>query len=605
MADAGYLSAVKATFETKPLRTVLMIDDEFPTFSDIANKTEGSADKKFRDTDRAVKLYDAFRKCDMICDIENVADEFHPNRIRKSDLIILDYHLGPVEGDSEKSISILRELAGSKHFNTVVVYTAEPDLNKVWLEIMASLGGGWTTLPAELSGESQGHWERLSDEKKLPSAPVNAVMEFARKRSVRNLSSGVRKGLQDELVALGVPPKNCTDLIDALVHVEMAARAGRYATQPARRAVGDYADNKRWIQSGNAFITILKKNDLTNDERDPAGIMACLSDALIGWRPNLIQILVSEMQNILELEALITDDEHLREPVTHAALWFYLLDALGTIDPSANPDVRVALTALIDRIIEGVRRRLSTDPDLLKLASDALLGEIRDAGWNKAEWPGAKISSATEISRTKDLASGSDIMFRLNSFLSTEVFRRAHISTGTVVYHKRTDQYFVVASPACDLALHMPSKDQQWTRSIHPLAPVVAILLHTDNKHDAALAEAAKGQHIFLENENGKKVFKVVAPTSQPSYEIFFLPDGGIVREVEGRKIFDAGRLGPKLVPSENGEPEKPSETERDWVYDEFEVVGQLRPLNANRILQSAGQHLSRIGLDFIDMPTK
>jgi hypothetical protein len=36
MADAAYEAVVKETFQNKPLRTVLMVDDEFPTFADLA-----------------------------------------------------------------------------------------------------------------------------------------------------------------------------------------------------------------------------------------------------------------------------------------------------------------------------------------------------------------------------------------------------------------------------------------------------------------------------------------------------------------------------------------------------------------------------------------
>jgi hypothetical protein len=46
------------------------------------------------------------------------------------------------------------------------------------------------------------------------------------------------------------------------------------------------------------------------------------------------------------------------------------------------------------------------------------------------------------------------------------------------------------------------------------------------------------------------------------------------------------------------------SETEREWIDGEFEVVAQLRGVNATHVLQITGQHLSRIGLDFISMPT-
>lgn len=604
MADAAYEAVVKETFETKPLRTVLMIDDEFPTFSDLAQGETPENEKRFRQKDRALALYRSFQKRHMICDVENVASDVRTDRFRKSDLIILDYHLGPGENDSDKSIEILRELSGSKHFNTVVVYTAEPNLNKVWLDIIGSLSGGWTA-PAALAGEAQQHWDRLSNEAKLPTPALDAIMAYAKRRRIRDLPPQVRQAAQRELRELGVPAAICAEIIEAIIHREMARLSGAYATEPQRRAIGDWQDDKRWIQSGNAFVTILKKGDLTGDETDPAGVMACLSDALLAWRPNFIQVLISEIQNILELEALATEDDHLRDPVTHTALWYYLLDALGPIDPKANPDIRVPLMAVIDKIVDGVRRRLSSDSDLLSLAGQALLGELRDVGWTQATWPKARHTSmlpaSTEIARTEGLTTSQNTMFRLNSFFSTERFRRAHLTTGTVFHHPKTSQYFVAASPACDMVARQPSSDQSWTHSIFPLTPLVAILLQSDGI-DSALTEASNGLHIFLESGNEKKAFKIIRGSGQqPSYEVFMIKNEGRVRDQEGKTVFDAARLAPKML---QGEAAATSDAEREWVDDVFEVVDQLRGMNATRVLQMAGQHLSRIGLDYVSMPT-
>jgi len=142
MVDQAYTRAVKETFETKPLRTVLMIDDEFPSLGDMLAGEDGS--NKFRQKDRALALYEGFRSRDMICDVENQVDEVRAERFRKSDLIILDYNLGPTENDNERALTVLRQLAGSKHFNTVVVYTADPHQDDVWLAVLASLAGDWT-----------------------------------------------------------------------------------------------------------------------------------------------------------------------------------------------------------------------------------------------------------------------------------------------------------------------------------------------------------------------------------------------------------------------------------------------------------------------------
>jgi hypothetical protein len=376
-------------------------------------------------------------------------------------------------------------------------------------------------------------------------------MEFARRGELRDLNGPVRNAAQGELIALGVPPQACGEIITAMIHVEMTRRSGVYASEPHRRAVGGYRDGRRWVQSGNAFVTILQKNDLTDNESDPAGIMSCLSDALLSWRPNLVQILISEIQNILELEALATADDQLREPETQTALWYYLLDSLGPIDVGSTPDVSVPLMSVIDKIVDGIRRRLSSDPELLTLASQALLGELRDVGWTNDNWPKPRhkemIPASMTMARTEGLVTGPNTLFRLNSFFSTELFRRAHLTTGTVFHDPAKNQFFVAASPACDLVARQPGANQVWAHAIHPLAPIVAILLHGVDSN-AALNEAENGLHVFLESGVEKKAFKLVNDSGQPSYEFLFAKNEGRVRGDGGKIVFDAVRLAPQLA---------------------------------------------------------
>ncbi|MGR9272898.1 response regulator receiver domain (plasmid) [Rhizobium leguminosarum] len=602
MPDAAYEAAVKETFETKPLRAVLMIDDEFPTFGDLARGRDET--KKFKQADRALALYEGFRKRDMICDVENDVKDVHTERFRKSDLIILDYNLGPGEDDNERSIAILRALAESKHFNTVVVYTSKPEQDEVWLEVIASLAGGWSA-DLDLTGDAAVHWDRLSEANTLPSASLDAVMQFAKRGELRDLTKPVRNAAQKELTDLDVPPNLCGEIITALIHRELARRAGKFARSERRLATGGYEDGNRWLQSRNCFVAILQKVDISEDKvDDPAGIMACLSRALLAWRPNLFQILISEIQNILELEALATEDQHLRDGETQTALWFYLLDALGQLDLAKEPDVKVPLMSIIDKIVDGIRRRLSSDPDLLNLASGALLGELRDKGWTAETWPkrgeSALYRSSSELTRSSGTEKQTDVMFRLNSFFSTEKFRRAHLTTGTVFREAGTQTYWVTASPACDLVARQPSSQQPWAHALHPMTSVVAILLHEVTDHNSALTVAAQGRHVFLETDEGRKVFKLENAERQPAYEFLFALNEGRVREENGMQVFTAARLQPTL-PGENDEAASP---QRMLVEQTYEIIDQLRGLNATRILQMAGTHLSRIGLDFVNMPS-
>lgn len=596
MPEGAYAAAVKETFEIKPLRTVLMIDDEFPTFADLA-ATE--ADKKvYAQADTALALYKGFKARHMVCDVENQIDDVEAERLRKSDLIILDYNLGPGKDDNAKSIGILRRLAASKHFNTVVVYTADPEQDKVWLEIVASLTGGWPNDPEGLPHEAQEHWDRLQVAQTLPEPPIEAILAYAARLELRDLPTEVRRDFQKELVDVGVPAASCGPIIAALLEKAMGRYAGDHVAAARRRVRAGRDDGSaRWLQSQNCFVAILQKSkEFDGDADDPAGIMGCLGKALLAWRPNLFQILISEIQNVLELEALATEDEHLRDPETQAALWFYLLDALGEIDLGSPEQAHAPLMSIVDKIVDGIRRKLSSDPELLRLASSALADEIEQLKWHEGGWPAhgsqALFTGAMTLARPERTVDKTDVMFRLNSFLSTERFRRAHITTGTIFSTEDGGKFWVAASPACDLVARAPSTQQLWMHALHPITALVAIELQLYDNTASALSAASQGRFVFLETPAGKRTFKIVSENGQPPYEILFAENEGRVRKDGDRTVFSASRLVPEGVPPA-----------RALVPSTFVVVDQLRNLNATRVLQLAGQHLSRIGLDFLDMP--
>lgn len=597
MTSQCYKSAVKETFETKPLKTVLMIDDQFPTFADLADLVDergNASEPRFRQKDRALALYRGFQKRHMICDVENNVTGVEAERFRKSDLILLDYNLGPGEHNHERAIDLLRALSVSKHFNTVVVYTDEDDLDTVWLEIIASLSPSWVQ---PLEGEARTIWDDLNDRDKVPVVSMEAVKQYMCRKDIREIDKAVLDQNRQEVKEAGVDVKYCNDIIEAMIHKELKKIADENPNTQKGTAIGDYSNGVYWVQFRNIFVAIHKKADLTDSSDDPAGIMKCLGDALLSWRPNLIQILVSEIQNILELEALVTEDSILRLPSMHAALLYYLLCGVGDDSPDKNGAFEGPLTNVIDKIVDGIRLRLVSSPKLLDLAENALKDELSDKQLLGDKWPQAfsttMLNAAIEVSRTKGMTTQPEVIFKLNHFFSTEPVTRSHITTGTVFFCKEQGEYYVIATPACDLEPRPPSTDQKWAHSIHPFTPFTAIHLNLDDK---GLTNAANGKHIFL-NKPKEQAFRIVNGTSQqPTYEYFFAEDMGRISKRGGKKMFSASRV------KKEGQGARATQ---EFVTTTFEVVAQLRDLNANRILQLVGQHVSRIALDFVSLPNK
>jgi hypothetical protein len=281
---------------------------------------------------------------------------------------------------------------------------------------------------------------------------------------------------------------------------------------------------------------------------------------------------------------------------------------------------------------------LSTHEELLTRVERTLIGDLKSSEWTIDKWPKETklVSAARDLARTEE-AKNATVMFRLNHFLSTEKFRRAHLTTGTVFYHRIKDEYFAVASPACDLVAGQGKPMQFWASAISPMLPIVVIRLHPESSMDTALSVASQAEHLFLEIGDEPRAFKVDSGHGhQPSYEVIFARDEGRVRTQAGKIVFDGARLLLR-APTQTGDglPDQPSEEggvvscgavaapadpalaapETDLVarpasaagtvfeYDTFEIVEQLRGVNAIHLLQLVGQHLSRVGLDFVSTP--
>jgi hypothetical protein len=332
----------------------------------------------------------------------------------------------------------------------------------------------------------------------------------------------------------------------------------------------------------------------TDADQDPDGVMQGLGQALLGWRPNFFQILVSEIQNVLELEALAIEDEHLRDANTQAGLWLYLLESITDVDPHDARQVRSALESVVGRIVDSIRRRLATDADLIELAARALSAEITTLGWTPDTRPASGhdnlLKAAVDMTRSDQTPQKNDVLFKLNSFLSTERFAREHLTTGTIFKSAVGDDFWVAASPGCDMVARKPGAHQQWANDMHPTSILVAVRLKPLSV-PAALAKAERGYFIFVEEQSGQLAFSLVdETTTQPSYEFLFpLAEGRVDRSSQPR--FKALRITPVAA-----------EPDRQLSSHDFVVVGQLRSANAGRLLQLTGQHLSRIGLDFFDL---
>ncbi|MCD0419084.1 response regulator receiver domain [Rubrivivax sp. JA1024] len=582
--SVDYNTAVQKTFISS-LRSVFLVDDSFPTYEDMFGGRP--AIEKFSEWERAKMLYAAFREQHLPCDIEN---SFTPGniemveRLRKCDLIVIDFHLTPGSNDGSQSIEILRKLADSPHFNTVIVYTnAERD--DVWLDIAANLRPDLRLDPFLDENESEADWWYDADEENLVKPTGRGIAAFLKggyeaidRKDRTEVIESIRKNGGSGKGNLGKMAEMVfRDAVDKRRPTAMAHYDAK-DTLGARSLQGNFGPGKPyWLQSSGCFITIVKKTD----EKDEAAVlMNCLEESLLDWNPNFLQILVSEIQNALELDSVATDPKVFSDRRRQVALSHYLMERLAE-----DGDADSAVEAMVDRIVETIRHRIAADEAMRGFATE-VLSDIRKKLGPQIE-TNDKVANAAALAHVFAPVEPIGVVSFLNAFLSTERFAKTHITTGTVF--SEGNHFWMVATPACDLTSRIPTSRQAWMKSMHPVRALTAIRLEKVNAEDA-LENATHGRHAFVLHDGEPLCLAVLdRTTSAPDTEMFFALEAGKVKSANGRATFRAVRVGqleeiPKLT---------------DPI--EYSVVGQLRPNYASRILQVTGAHLSRIGIDFFN----
>jgi hypothetical protein len=154
MAGAHYSAFVEEAF-IKPIRSVLIVDDDYPTFDEML-ETQIERDKGtepprrkewYNDPARIKRVIGSFRtpQRPLLVDVHdgtNVSAEGEvriASHLHQSDLLVLDYQLDRTRpGDGSTAISIVRGLMRNDHFNLVVIHTSE-DLEGVFRETLLSL----------------------------------------------------------------------------------------------------------------------------------------------------------------------------------------------------------------------------------------------------------------------------------------------------------------------------------------------------------------------------------------------------------------------------------------------------------------------------------
>lgn len=559
-----------------PIRTVMLVDEQFLNVAEMATLLQPpAAPPKSSELTAEAELWAACRKRGWACDIEKGPyDADAVARIERCDLIVLDYHLDET-GDPTPSLNILTRLAGSPGSNLVIVYTRDPQLRDVKVRVAATLRG--------VFGKFSESIVEILDELEPRDFIVDAnVDQFLSSDS----SYQVEIGKKLKQLRPTISEHMHKDLIQGLLerYLEERYRAPTGGTRRISCSRGDAGPH--WVHCGNVFVAFVGKGEMQGSE-----VFAELERALKDWNPPPLVVSMAYARHRIAVGGFRMDIEFLSDhPALHAG-WLHRSHIRGPREL-----VEQVLTEITDGVLDEVAAFSQTlTPPL--------------APQDK----GSKFSRARETARTPDSVGDLDVCLALNAFLCSERFTRAHVTTGTIFREAngREDVYWICATPACDMALRPGRQVPQDVRSTTPGKPlaerperwikeleghkirsmtVLRGLVVRDDKLEKCLKAATELEHVFFRDrvleEQGKQSLRALEVLSKElSTEQMY---------ATGLAVVENGRFRVFKVSGKHSERDELLVTTVEMV-----VVGQLRKPYAARLLQTTGQHGSRIAVDF------
>jgi hypothetical protein len=569
-----------------PIRTVIVIDDEYPTIDALVAKEMGQASQrswKPQDLERVRQILEFARTKEKPW----LVDVHDANRVKAeaetkiapyldhSDLMILDYHLDGDDGGGDASIRILRKLAQNGHHNLVILYTKgyDGESERALREIAVGLTYADPNLGADSArmksvADAVDEWEDFSpgianELREQVSSDIYLQHRNENPPSYKGFLSRAESESLKAAVDRKPPtiPINLGDLVEWLFRVRQDALAGELSNADVGPIQLHSVGNLAWLRSERLFLTLVPKSD------PPSVFESRLTAALVESFPAPHQLLLAKMRAALDEQGSHAEVAILGDKAVQTA-W---------LDDFLNPtpaDESSAVLAAVSRHWEalGDQLRGTLHPFSTRLRS-SFMDLDKSAVFERCGL------------NARDLASNAAIL-SYNRFISTKQFDRSHLTTGhifgTVPKKDAQSELWICLSPACDMV--PGQKTGGWNSRLGSSVPFIAVRLFNATDKTAA-GEATSNNFVFLEVEGVTKAYSIYPEQGNtgksPEWEQMFVANQG--RFVDGCniQISTLQMSGDSLVSEQ-----------MDAV-----VFAQLRAEYALNLLQRMGSFLFRPGL--------
>lgn len=580
MTTNTYNQLVSSTFCDNAIRSVMMIDDEFITYADSIKALQGQIKldgKKLDSSKRAALLESFFQSKKMVCDIDDGVASLDADRIRKSDLIIIDYHL---EKDSpDKTLFVLNKLKDSEHLNMVVVYTRE-NMETVWLQIASMLRGAYDLNSRLINYDNEDiitYWNDVI----LPDLNSGGGYSLSRPEIVSYIQTGKTIGRIKGILSRNddiTDPKDRDFIANLICEYYIQSSNNLNDAQDACNVNGD-RNGIKWLQIGNIFVTLYRK-EVDSYENDAENIWNSLNESLCEWKPSYYQLLKSEIQNKIEAEAL-SFNIHLANDIYGQAAW------LNEIIKTDNVSVKnEKIDVIFGNLSEELYIKLRKNPELKQFINSVFDAYKQDFD-ACAETDTLKYCAAQMKLPTNQNIVFQDMYHALNMNLSSRNYEEKHISTGTVFWDTDNNNWYLCVSAACDMVPTQGNDPHHERLSPHRLIKVLQLF---PVKPDKALPLAHHSKYIYAYDKDERKYFSILKEGKDlPVVDYMIILN-------HGHNVTDLSKGKAKAVvwKNTNGDIEK--------LTLNIKLKSQLRTGYAERYQAIASQYSARIGVDYISV---
>ncbi|WP_131671091.1 response regulator receiver domain [Pseudomonas parakoreensis] len=612
----------------KPLRSVLIVDDQYPTWEEIFNSritgdkhSSGIEAKSSRKTwvNSAVAgevygLINEFRtqKPGFIIDIHDGVSE-NPtsesagnetprelaNHLHQSDLLILDYNLEGAEAGlgGDMARQILASVLDNRHFNLVVIHTSE-DLETTMHQCLISL---MNSISSSFSEECTVALDKLDDlisEKEdfgdfdrgeiLEKIDMASYLEL--RRSEQDFKSALGKFMQSaapfielsewaKALELDQKAKKC--FFYWAIRAFEKKYQNDFTKKPPVGLVWKISEESRWLRAARGFVCFVKKG--------PENLLAVLENAIVDWKPTPSRLLSAKYRDEVSQMGVEIEDQSLKQ--THAFAKFYDL-----ILNSGGSDLPVEQVNIIRR--HKLKNHVSRQSEMLSFMVEESIANFGQKIYDVDKSAGFvfKTHYGVDLDNENDKRTAISQYNRYICCLPsrTEDSNSAsfdQLDSGHVF--KLDETWWVCATPACDL---QPGQSTIAFKSGNDasLRPFTAIRLHAvTNLAELTDRHINSGSYCYV--EFGGKILGLGLKSPKED------SNNPAIQKVEWRAfiaqrggVIESGRLNLLELQLELDGLKIKSDTK------EVQVVAKLRYEYALNYIQRIGTSVSRIGLGYV-----